>query len=1101
MKRVGAVILLLMLLPLCHVLIPVKTGILAVTAHAQTFGKNKVNYSQHEWQTIRSNRVEIYFPKGSDWLARFTAREAEQALDQLEEAWGFEVEDTIPLIIYNSHNSFSETNVIGGRITEGVGGFTEFNRSRVVIPYEGSYERMRHVIHHELVHAVQFKMFRSGSLKSLALNRLMSLPLWVTEGVAEFESMGWDIGADNVLRDAVISDYLPPIEQMLYGVFAYKGGQALYRYLALTYGRDNIARFLKSLKSGGNVERGLQEAFGVSMAQLEREWRLWLKKEYWPEIAERLSPVEFARQMTEHLKDGGYLNVGARLSPDGTRLAYISSKRGFADVYLMDVETRRSERIIEGEQSPEFESLFLLRPGLAWSPDGAYLAVVAKMRGHNALFIYDVVEGEVEREFVFDLDAMFTPAWNPNGNVIAVVGLKDGWSDLYNVELPDGDLTRLTNDPYDERDPDWSPDGRLLAFSSDRPDESLEYEDSAPFRFGQYDIYALDAKARRLIRLTDHPSNDMYPAWSPDGAEALFVSERSGVGNMYLKRLEGGEARPVTDALTGAQQLDWSTDGSQVCFTAFQEGGYDIFLMEDPRSFEGKAQPEKTELAKRLFDAAAASAALDASQEEKESGETVDLPIETAETEAAAPPNLPPSISTLPSLSDLETSETASLCGDSEASSEETGIDTPLPVNKSDEEGVVIPLIEGGGDENEESEKETKRERKYTRPRAYRPRMSVESFGIATQINSFVGFSGQAYLTMSDLLGNQRLLVVTDQSISSIKNLNALVQYAHLHERWNYGIAGFHTRDYFLANEPQRRDRVALVADRNIGFRALLEWPFSPYSRLEGSFGYQAIQRDHVGIRFYDYYRVGPFGEVGRQEVEETPLDRKSMLPMELAYVADTVGYGMYGPADGKRMRLSFFTSPAAGERFLQFATFKGDWRHYFPIGETQSVAARLSGGTSFGRNAQAFFLGGVRSEISPRVSSAVDEKLRADSIFFPSFEGPLRGSNLYEYTGDSFLLVNLEWRFELIEQLALGFPLPIAFRRIGGNLFIDIGSAFDASGPDRLNSVDDLAAGIGFGARFNLGVFILRFDAAWRAAAWEIAKEPRYYWSIGADF
>ena len=1097
MKRVGAVLALL-LLPLWY----------AVPLHAQTFGKNKVNYSQHEWQTIRSNRVEIYFPKGSDWLARFTARAAEQALDQLEEAWGFEVEGTIPLIIYNSHNSFSETNVIGGRITEGVGGFTEFNRSRVVIPYEGSYERMRHVIHHELVHAVQFKLFTSGSLKSLALNRLMSLPLWVTEGVAEFESMGWDIGADNVLRDAVISDYLPPIEQMLYGVFAYKGGQALYRYLSLTYGRDKIGRFLKSLKGGGNVERALREAFSVSMAQLEREWRLWLKKEYWPEIAERQSPVEFARQMTEHLKDGGYLNVGARLSPDGARLAYISSKRGFADVYLMDIETRRSERIIEGEQSPEFESLFLLRPGLAWSPDGAYLAVVAKMRGHNALFIYDVVEGEVEREFVFDLDAMFTPAWSPKGNEIAVVGLKDGWSDLYKVELPDGDLTRLTNDPYDERDPDWSPDGQQLAFSSDRPDESLEFDESVPFRFGQYDIYALDTKARRLIRLTDHPANDMYPAWSPDGEEALFVSERSGVGNMYLKRLEGGEARPVTDALTGAQQLDWAADGSQVCFTAFQEGGFDIFLMEDPRSFEGKAHPEKTELAKRIFDAAAASAALEASREaevSEGSEETADppdeAPEESIESEAAAPPNLPPTISTLPNLSDLETSETAPLCGGAADSSEEQPVESPPTVNGSEGEEADPLLPENGEEENEANEKETKKERKYTRPRPYRPRMSVESFGIATQINSFVGFSGQAYLTMSDLLGNQRLLIVTDQSISSIKNLNALVQYAQLHERWNYGIAGFHTRDYFLANEPLRRDRVALVADRNIGFRALLEWPFSPYSRLEGSFGYQAIQRDHVGIQFYDYYRIGPFGETGRQEVEETPLDRKLMLPMELAYVADTVGYGMYGPADGKRMRFSFFTSPAAGERFLQFATFKADWRRYFPIGETQSFAARLSGGVSVGRNAQAFFLGGVRSEISPRISSAVDEKLRADSIFFPSFEGPLRGSNLYEYTGDSFLLANLEWRFELIEQLALGWPLPIAFRRIGGNLFLDVGSAFDSSGPGRLDSVDDLAAGVGFGARFNLGVFILRFDAAWKAAAWEIAKEPRYYWSIGADF
>ena len=1089
----------------------------APPSRGQVFGKNKVNYSQQEWQTIRSNRVEVYYPKNSDWLARFTAQTAEEALDQLEESWGYEVEDPIPMIIYNSHNTFSETNVIGGRITEGVGGFTEFNRNRVVIPYEGSYERMRHVIHHELAHAVQFMLFTSGSLKTLALNRLMSLPLWVVEGLAEYESMGWDFGADNALRDAVISDYLPPIDRMLYGVFAYKGGQALYRYLALTYGRDKIGRFLRSLKSSGNVERSLQEAFGVSMARLEREWRLWLKKEYWPEIAERLSPSEFSRQMTDHLEEGGYLNVGARLSPDRKRLAYISSKRGFADVYLMDAETRRAERIIEGEQSPEFESLFLLRPGLAWSPDGSMLAVIAKMHGHNALFLYDVVEKQVERELVYDLDAMFTPAWNPKTNEIAVVGLKDGWSDLYAIQLPDGDLKRLTNDPHDERDPDWSPDGKRLAFSSDRPDESLSFDDAAPFRYGQYDIFtldsldALDVDRKRLTRWTDHPANDSYPAWSPDGEEILFVSERTGVGNMYLKRGKEDAARPVTDALTGAQQLDWSADGAAVSFTAFQEGGYDIFLMEDPRSLEGKAHPENTELAERLFEAlegGAVSAALN--------NGSVEAPIPTEEAAESAPEGdsppseassdssddslddslaeetlgngvesgpLSPSISVLPNLSDLEPAEESG-----SPDSEEPGD------GGADAEGS------NAEESSEEGEKRAAK-RKYTRPKAYKPSMKVESFGIATQINSFAGFSGQAYLTMSDLLGNRRLLVVTDQSISSIKNLNALAQYAHLYERWNYGVAAFHTRDYYLANEPQSYNEAALVADRNIGARGLLEWPFSPFSRLEGSFGYQAIQRDRIGIQLYDYYQIGLFGESTRQQVEETPLDRKFMLPVELAYVADTVGYGAFGPSDGKRMRVSFFASPAVGERFLQFATFKADWRRYFPLTDTQSFAARFSGGYSFGRNEQKFFLGGVESEISPRISSSVDEQLRADAIFFPSFEGPLRGSSLYEYAGAAFALANLEWRFELIERLALGFPLPLTFRRIGGNLFLDVGAAFDPSGPGRLDSLDDLTGGAGFGARFNLGIFILRMDAAWRVSAWEIARSPRYYWSIGADF
>jgi len=1039
--------------------------LVSVSAFAQEFGRNKVNYTRLEWETIRSEHFDLYYPKGAHRLAQFTAETAEAALDKIVENWRYEPNNRIPIILYTSHNTFSETNVVGEIIDEGTGGFTEFNRNRVVIPYEGSYAQLRHVIHHELVHAVQYDLFMSGSLKSLALSRLVSLPLWVVEGLA-----------DNILRDAVISDYVPPIERMQYGLFAYKGGQALYRYLSTVYGQDRIANFLRSLKETANVEKSLRIVYNLTLKELDAKWKEWLKRQYWPEIAERLSPSEFATQLTDHTEGDGYLNVGGRLSPDGKYVAFVSTRRGFADVYLLELQTRRLRRIIEGEQSPDFESLFLLRPGLAWSPDGEKLAVIAKKEGKSALFLYDLHEGEVERVFDIAKDAAFTPAWSSDGRTIALVCLDAGWSDLYTLDLTTGTLTRLTNDPYDERDPDWSPDGQTLAISSDRGDHLNTVSDDAPFEYGQYDIYTFHLPSRTMTRLTQHPARDLYPAWGPDNRQLLFVSERSGIGNITLYRLDDGSTRVLTDSLTSVQQIDWSRDGKKVVFTAFQEGGYDLFLMTDP--LDADKTPTPTALARTLF-APAITASLPAEGASELPGVVTSAPTSSSPLEPASPrtalvPGIPQRLS---ELGEIEKSEPKT--------------ETPQ-APRPDDQTASPP-----------SPPEPRPRRKFARPQPYRPKMTVEGFGVVTQISTFAGFSGQAYLSMSDLLGNQRLFVLTDQSISSIKNLNAIVSYVYLKNRLNYGVTGFHTRDFYLANETSSSTRIVLVADRNVGVEAAAEYPLSQFARFEGSVGVQTIYRDRIGIRIYEYDRLDAFGSAIR-EVDEEPLSHKGLVSLRGAYAFDNVGYGEYGPVDGRRWRVEFVGAPDPTKNYLRFATARIDYREYFRLGETQSLAFRLSGGSSRGRNAQKFFLGGLSTEISPRISDAVDRELRAEEIFFPSFEGPLRGTDLYEYVGNTFGLFNIEWRFRLIERATLGWPLPVTFRNIGGALFADVGSAFDTGKTDtsrRPFNVDTIIGGVGVGGRVNLGIFVLRLDVAWRATRKEIARSPRYYWSIGADY
>ena len=145
------------------------------------------------------------------------------------------------LIVYNSHNEFQETNTSDSYLSQGIGGFTEPFKNRVVFPFEGSYSKFKHVIRHELVHAIMRDMLYGGTIQNIIAKGItLQLPIWYHEGMAEYLSSDWETNSDMFIRDAIINEYLPDINR-LGGYFAYRGGQALFRYIAQTYGEEKIA--------------------------------------------------------------------------------------------------------------------------------------------------------------------------------------------------------------------------------------------------------------------------------------------------------------------------------------------------------------------------------------------------------------------------------------------------------------------------------------------------------------------------------------------------------------------------------------------------------------------------------------------------------------------------------------------------------------------------------------------------------------------------------------------------------------------------------------------------------------------------------------------
>jgi len=1034
----------------CIITLTILAG--ASAALAQSFGKNKVQYFSQDWSYIQSEHFDVFFYQDGYSIAQFVADAAEEAYVEISRSFQYTLRERVTIITYKSHNDFQGTNVTFSTPEEGVGGFTEFFKNRVVIPYEGSYEQLRHVTHHELTHAIMLEMIYGGGLGSIiaSLSR-MPMPDWFAEGLAEYESRhGWDTDSDLFMRDATINDYVPEINQ-LYGFMAYKGGQSLFYYISQRYGEEKIAELLAKTKTARDVGRGFKLALGQDFEELTKRWHQWLKKNYWPTVANLQDPEDFAKRLTDHRKQGNFVNSSPALSPQGNLIAYLSDRSDYFDIYLMSVvDGKIKKRLLAGQTSAKFEELHWLRPGLSWSPDGKNLVFAAKAGKSDALHILDVDEAEVVCTLRFDLDGIFSPSYSPDGKRIAFVGLKNGQSDIYAVDIESGRLEKITDDIFSDLDPSWSPDGRYIAFTSDRGDNLQPLPADSAFRmaafdYHQTDVYIADLMASPqpggLRRLTSTRYHERTPEWTPREGVLSYVSDRDGVYNVYLHALDSDEPYAITNILTGCFQPTWSAGGG-LAFSSFFDAGYDIFYLRDP------------------FDPALKRSPLEAAPK-----------IASADTTApgpAAPPE--PEILGLQQTGDQSTS--GRIIFDNRYRAEYETEKVFLDSSQY--------LTDGG----------------QYKVNKYKVSFSPDIVYATAAYSTFFGLQAMGLVLFSDMLGNHQIFVGLD-IYSDLENTNAQFVYLHLPNRLDYGI-GLHHNVYFFYIHDEANGTYNYFRDRNYGFTLYGEYPFSRFSRLEGSLDFVGIDRETYSFVTDRYY-----------------YDQKRRLIMPgLAYVHDTILWGSTGPINGMRTRLAvaaspdledYVTLPGSSGWGLDFQTVMLDARRYFRIANDYTIALRGTAGFSEGRDPVNFFLGGESNWINRRYHGQIEGSI--EDIYFSSFITPFRGGDYYAAQGTRFALVNAEFRYPMIRQLVLGWPLPMQIRNIRGALFLDTGGAWEKDhfrGVTQTENGDvtlqDLMMGYGLGARLNLGIFLLRWDVAWRTY-WNHTDKPRYYFSLGAEF
>jgi Tol biopolymer transport system component len=1056
---------------------------------AQYFGQNKVQYRTFDFKIIQTEHFEVYYYPEERAAALDAARMAERGYARLSRILHHQFQGRKPIILYASGSDFQQTNVtdVGG---ESVGGVTEFFKHRMVLPFTGSYAELEHVLQHEMVHQFQFDVYSRGRPGG-GVQTLISVnpPLWFMEGMAEYLSLG-PINPETGmwLRDASLEGHLPTIEELTYGdIFPYRYGHALWAYIGEKWGDEVIGEILQTSANSG-VETAIKRALGLTLDELSADWRDAVQTTFLPQVGDHYRARRVAQPTLTRKRSNGRIFLAPALTPDGREMAFFGDQGGFfIDLFLADAETGRvKRRLVKSTLNKNYESLRFINSAGAFSADGRFFALAAKRRDRDDLVILDVKRGREVERIKLALNGLQTPSWSPDGKQLVFTGFDGGLSDLYVVNRDGSGLRRLTADKYADLHPAWSPDGKTIAFVTDRG-SNTDFEN---LRFGNLRValFHLDAGTIELLGHMDEGKN-INPVWAPDGQSLAFVSDRTGISDIYLYDLTDSNIYQITNLYTGVQGItplspvmSWARQADRLAFVYYEDGQYSVYSVENPRSL--KRTPFRGPAVRAVTSLLAAAP--------RDTSRRVGSTVASADpTPSSAPPDRPGEAQSVYRASGGFRPSA------SPQAAESLGVTAPVSVRQLlDSATLALP------DTTE-----------FTL-RPYRVRFTPDYVARPTvgyQRDNFGrGFFGGTAVALSDILGNRTIVLSgsVNGRISEAQFLGVFVNQAH---RVNWA-AGFSQEPlYFYAGSSWTRQDYgspggtdsADVLTTNIerfvirrGFVASY-YPFTRFSRAE--FGLDAVNISDAVLQLETGFDALNGAFLG-QNYNTLKGPSISYVQPSLSLVHDNSLFGYVGPFAGSRSR--FQVSPAFGT--WHFTAASADYRRYIFV-RPFTIAVRGLMFGRYGRDAERFpvFLGSTELLRGYTYSSIRDNECVAN----PGGGNVTGCAQLDQLIGSKVAVASAELRFPLTRSLVLGF-LPIGFPPIEAALFYDAGIAWSEgsiikgtrSATDDPVLVRTPLKSWGSSIRVNmLGLMILRFDytkpidRARNKAYWTISLGPTF--------
>jgi TolB protein len=239
-----------------------------------------------------------------------------------------------------------------------------------------------------------------------------------------------------------------------------------------------------------------------------------------------------------------------------SKIALISDRDGNDELYMMDYDGYNPTRLT-------FNETIDYMPG--WTADGKKIAYTSYRGDKATLWLYSIFEGT--RNIVFDEGTTFSPVFSPDGRKMAFCSTEDeGNAEIYLANSNGANIKRLTFNKAVDTAPTWSPNSRLIAFTSDRG--------------GTPQIYVMDAEGSNVERVSFGGNYHDGPAWSPTANMIAYVSRVNQVFDIYVLNRDTNKISKLTESNARNESPTWSPDGRHIIYSSNITGSIQLWTID-----------------------------------------------------------------------------------------------------------------------------------------------------------------------------------------------------------------------------------------------------------------------------------------------------------------------------------------------------------------------------------------------------------------------------------------------------------------------------------------------------------------------------------------